>query len=497
MANPPALEPVFDVAHLLSWAQRSASELDRRRVEINQLNVFPVPDADTGSNMAHTMAEAVREAAKLDESASLVEVAEALAVGSMRGARGNSGVVLSQVIRGVAQSVGGGEVTGEVVAEALSSGVDFVERAIVDPVEGTVVTVLLAAADAARDAVGKPLAKVVEAAAMAAREALERTPSQLAALRDAGVVDAGGTGLVILLDELLAEVTGETPREPQAPGAVGESHGSAAHLEIMFMFSGPVDELERTLLDAGGDSLVIARASDTEAKVHVHSVNAGALIEASFALGEVSDLRLEVLPDVEEPATSERLIVAITPPGSLAELYSGAGAATIAPEADEAATVEAVLAAIAKARPREVVFLPNGLMSEAAVAGVEKAAGETVEHVSALPTVRLVTGIAALAVHDAALPVDVAAETMAEAAEEMRTGVVTHEDNAHASGAPADAVAAACASLLEGGGELISVLYDPVAIPSLDQDLLSTTLGAEVRIYPADSLGAIAEIGVE
>ena len=99
--------------------------------------------------------------------------------------------------------------------------------------------------------------------------------------------------------------------------------------------------------------------------------------------------------------------------------------------------------------------------------------------------------------HDAALPVDVAAETMAEAAEEMRTGVVTHEDNAHASGAPADAVAAACASLLEGGGELISVLYDPVAIPSLDQDLLSTTLGAEVRIYPADSLGAIAEIGVE
>ncbi|MGS1091883.1 DAK2 domain-containing protein [Corynebacterium sanguinis] len=496
MANPPALEPMFDGAHLLSWAQRSASELDRRRVEINQLNVFPVPDADTGSNMAHTMAEAVREAAKLDESASVTEVAEALAVGSMRGARGNSGVVLSQVIRGVAQSVGRGEVTGDVVAQALSSGVDFVDRAIADPVEGTVVTVLRAAADAAHDSQGQPLDTVVEAAAVAAREALERTPSQLAALRDAGVVDAGGTGLVILLDELLAEVTGEEAREAPAP-VVEEGHGAPAYLEIMFMFSGPVDELERTLVDAGGDSLIIARASDTEAKVHVHSVNAGALIEASFALGEVSDLRLEVLPDVEEPATSERLIVAITPPGSLAELYSGAGAATIAPEADEAATVEAVLAAIAKARPREVIFLPNGLMSEAAVAGVEKAAGETVEHVSVLPTVRLVTGIAALAVHDAALPVDVAAETMAEAAEEMRTGVVTHEDNAHASGAPADAVAAACASLLEGGGELISVLYDPVAIPSLDQDLLSTTLGAEVRIYPADSLGAIAEIGVE
>ena len=95
-------------------------------------------------------------------------------------------------------------------------------------------------------------------------------------------------------------------------------------------------------------------------------------------------------------------------------------------------------------------------------------------------------------VDDAALDMDVAAETMAEAAEEMRTAVVEH-----ASGAPEDAVAEACAHLLEGGGELISVLYDPVAIPSLDQELLSTTLGAEVRIYPADSLGAIAEIGVE
>ncbi|MCT1412110.1 DAK2 domain-containing protein [Corynebacterium sanguinis] len=490
MANPPALEPMFDGAHLLSWAQRSASELDRRRMEINQLNVFPVPDADTGSNMAHTMAEAVREAAKLDESASMTEVAEALAVGSMRGARGNSGVVLSQVIRGVAQSVGRGEVTGDVVAQALSSGVDFVDRAIADPVEGTVVTVLRAAADAAHDAQGQPLDTVVEAAAVAAREALERTPSQLAALRDAGVVDAGGTGLVILLDELLAEVTGEEAREAPVPVAE-EGHGAPAYLEIMFMFSGPVDELERTLVDAGGDSLLIARASDTEAKVHVHSVNAGALIEASFALGEVSDLRLEVLPEIENPAPTDRLIVAITPPGSLAQLYSEAGATTIAPEGDEAATVEAALAAVAEARPREVIFLPNGLMSDVGVASV-KAASETVEHFTALPTVRLVTGIAALAVHDAALDMDVAAETMAEAAEEMRTAVVEH-----ASGAPEDAVAEACAHLLEGGGELISVLYDPVEIPSLDHDLLSTTLGAEVRIYPADSLGAIAEIGVE
>lgn len=190
MTNP----PLFDGSRLLSWARRCATELERRRVEINNLNVFPVPDADTGSNMSHTMAAAVAEADALSPGASARDVASALAVGSMRGARGNSGVVLSQVMRGVAQSVSDERLTGAVVAQALAAGVEFVDRAIADPVEGTVITVLRAAAAAAREAeAGGDLSSVATAARDAAREALARTPSQLPALRDAGVVDAGGT----------------------------------------------------------------------------------------------------------------------------------------------------------------------------------------------------------------------------------------------------------------------------------------------------------------
>ena len=146
--------PLSDGTRLLAWARRAAGELERRRAEINKLNVFPVPDADTGSNMAHTMAAAVQEASQLPEEATLTEVAEALSVGAVRGARGNSGVVLSQVMRGLAQASRRDIEEGEMLADALNSAVGFVDRAIAEPVEGTIITVLRAAADAARASIG-------------------------------------------------------------------------------------------------------------------------------------------------------------------------------------------------------------------------------------------------------------------------------------------------------------------------------------------------------
>ncbi|QPK84103.1 DAK2 domain-containing protein [Corynebacterium qintianiae] len=506
MVNP----PLFDGARLLSWAQRSAAELERRRVEINRLNVFPVPDSDTGSNMAHTMAAAVSEAAKLEPGASARDVAEALAVGSMRGARGNSGVVLSQVIRGVAQSAGDGALSGHVVAQALSAGVQFVDRAIADPVEGTVVTVLRAAAEAATAAQDGTLEDVVLAARDAARDALADTPSQLAALREAGVVDAGGTGLVILLEQLANEVTG-VEGEDYVP--LVDAPGGKAHLEIMFIFRGPLDALERKLLELGGDSLVIARAGGAEGdeesmgKVHVHSYNAGELIEAAFALGSVSELRLEILPTDVGAGSPERLIVAVTPPGSLTELYSTAGAVTVAPGGNPDVTGERLLEVIRESHASEVILLPNGLMGNTSLVDVEKAARALEQTLTVLPTVRLVSGIAALAVYDATQPLATVAFTMSEAAGEMRTAVIqrvkgqvtvtAYGETSSFQGEPHDAVATACARLLEHGGELVSVLFDPLEIPELDSDTLTEKLGAEVHVYPADGLGAVAEIGVE
>lgn len=497
MSNP----ALFDGSRLLSWSQRAAAELERRRVEINQLNVFPVPDADTGSNMAHTMASAVSEAEKLAPGATAEQVAEALALGSMRGARGNSGVVLSQVIRGMAQSVGEDELSGEVIAEALASGVGFVDRAFTNPVEGTVITVLRAAAEAAGRTSGGSLEQVATAARDAARDALEATPSQNDALRHAGVVDAGGTGLVILLEQLVDEVAGRDPSTTAVPvrriAPEDEGHGSAGYLEVMFYFDGPLDELENTLVELGGDSLVIARGSETTGTVHVHTRNAGAVIEAAFGAGAVSDLRVEVLPESGAEGARrdrpQRVVLAVSPPGSLTQLYTEAGVMAVAPGADDDATASAVLAAARESAAREVILLTNGLLSRSAVRGVETALDLLGLALAVVPTDDLVSGVAALAVHDDTQSLEAAAVTMAEAANEMRTAVVDTGGHDDAVGALTDA----CSRLLAGGGELVSVLFDPLRVPGLDSARLGADLPAEVRVYPADGLGSLAQIGVE
>lgn len=537
-----AASPLLDGTRLLAWARHAADELDRRRVEINALNVFPVPDADTGSNMAHTMAAAVEEAEALGPGAGAEEVAEALAVGAVRGARGNSGVVLSQVMRGVAQSIAEDATEGVMVAEALGSAVGFVDRAIADPVEGTVVTVLRAAAAEAREVVEEAddpaalsLTDVAVPATDAALVALARTPSQLPALREAGVVDAGGAGLVVLLETLVGETA------PAAPGLAGEQAGEAAPgpareaapkdvdthglggdvaLEVLFSFEGDLDALE-TALAPLGDSLIVARLNETTGRVHIHSHEAGRVVEAAYAAGAVSELRLEALPPATAapaPATAapRRLIIAVTPPGSLTTLYAESGAVTVAPGPE---VISDMLAAIKHSQSDEIIVLPNGLLSSDNLAAVEKATRAMEQTITLLPTVRLVSGIAALSVYDETQPLATAAFTMSEAAGEMRTAVaVRAEKGALTQGGavgkgdvvvtargetlliadrPADAVERACRRLLEHGGEQVTILFDSAELSAAELEELASALRVEVMVYPADGLEACAEIGVE
>lgn len=229
----------LDAQGLRNWATRAVGELSHRRDEINALNVFPVPDSDTGSNMTHTMEAAVEE---LNNGG---DVADALALGAVRGARGNSGMVLSQLLRGVAESTVDSVIDGGVFARSLQQAVELVDRAITEPVEGTVITVLRAAAEAAGNAAARSSANlhgIVSAAITAARTALEHTPSQLPALREAGVVDAGGAGLVILLESLLAEIEGTA-------GHTGLSEPeTVTELEVIFFFEGDIEALQASLL---------------------------------------------------------------------------------------------------------------------------------------------------------------------------------------------------------------------------------------------------------
>lgn len=513
--------PVIDGARLLSWARRAARELELHREEINSLNVFPVPDSDTGSNMAHTMTAAVHSAEAIGRDASAADIASALAIGSVKGARGNSGVVLSQVLRGVAQVAAEGDIDGSSVADALANAVEYVERAINEPVEGTIITVLREAATAARTAQentdGSSLAAVTSAALSAAEEALEKTPSQLPELRAAGVVDAGGRGLVLLLAALRDEVAGDHPDSIHAGGSVApsettspqsaHSHGRAGWLEIMFMFAGPVDDLEGALAQMG-TSLVIARAADTQAMIHIHSLDAGAVIEHAFALGEVSELRLEILPEAahHDTAAAARCIVAVTPAGAVAELFQQAGAVPVHPgDSFE----EQLRRAIADPGVKELVVLPNGHVGSDEMKAISAAVREAGADVAVLSTQRLVGGIAALAVHDPRLPLDAAAAQMDEAAADMRAAdVVAGQGQQVVVLAPSGEVLAeddsvqgavdkSCRAMLADGGELVTLLLGAEAAEELDVAELQAALDAEVLVYPADGLGMLGQIGVE
>ncbi len=504
----------LDGTRLHNWATRAVAELSARRAEINALNVFPVPDADTGSNMAHTMEAALAEVNRLEEASEVGAVAQALAVGSVRGARGNSGVVLSQVLRAVAETAVDGRVDGDTLTRSLSTAVHLVDRAISEPVEGTVITVLRAASVAARETEGE-LHDVVTAAVEAARVALAKTPSQLDVLREAGVVDAGGTGFLVIIETLLDEIEGVT--EPsETPGgeedsATPVSHGRPAELEVMFWFVGDLDALSAELEELG-DSLLIARASDTEGTVHVHSHEAGEVIQRAFAAGAVTDLHLEVLPDAPQVAAPNRIVVAVTPPGSVADLYRQAGAIVVTPGRD---AVTEILGQMRRCGADEVILLPNGLLDRRQLVAVERATHAFEQAITLLPTARLVSGIAALTVHDPEVPLGVAAYAMSEAASAMRTAVLSRAEKAALTPAGpcakgdvivtslgeiivvadtlADAVLAACRRLLEVGGEQITLLSGE----ELDVEALEARLRVEVMAFPADGLGHLAEIGVE
>lgn len=434
-----------------NWATRAVGELAHRRDEINALNVFPVPDSDTGSNMAHTMEAAVAE---LDNGG---DVADSLALGAVRGARGNSGMVLSQVLRGVAESTVDSVIDGDVFARSLQQAVELVDRAIAQPVEGTVITVLKAAAEAADDAEaqsGATLHSIVRAAIAAAETALERTPSQLPALREAGVVDAGGAGLVILLESLLAEVEGSTGHT-----GLPESEPDA-ELEVVFFFEGDIDTLQ-VAIEPLGDSLVIARATEDSANVHIHSRQAGKVIETAFGTGEVTNLHLEALPPHAEPASEEpiaRRVFAAAPSEPISDLLASAGVSVVSPDNPIAAKDEDIV-------------LATDVSSQTATGRV-------------VPAQSLVAALAAISVYEPDNPdTGAVVAAMRDAAKSMRVAYPSQETP--------QSIIATCRDLLAEGGEQVTVL----SALDLDQEELAQQLRVDVMALKVPEIAT--EIGVE
>lgn len=451
---------ILDAALVRAWCALSLDALGRAREEIDAINVYPVADGDTGTNLYLTLESAAQAveaafAGHEPELPSAAQAARAMAHGALIGARGNSGTILAQLLRGmaevlaaqdapdtVADQVGPARAAGDARAlrRALRRAAESAYEAVAHPVEGTILTVATAAADGAAGA-DDDCRSVVRAAYRGARAALEATPRQLAVLGRAGVVDAGGRGLVAVLGAMVEACTGERPAlvlpgpgtgdgtggpGPSARDAAGSrgsdgSPGSAEECadavggpayEVIYLLEAtdPAVERLRARLDGLGDSLVVV-GGDGLWNVHVHVDDAGAAVEAGveagrpyrirvthFGAGDAHTARGGDARLVREPA--QRAIVAVVPGEGLAGLYGEAGATTVLARPGEPPASGELVQAIRRAHAREVVLLPNDAeLRHTAAAAAEQARTEGVR-VALIPTRSAVQGIAALAVHE-------------------------------------------------------------------------------------------------
>ncbi|MFF4056816.1 DAK2 domain-containing protein [Streptomyces sp. NPDC001668] len=440
---PKVPQTFFDALAVRTWCGLALRALGRAREEIDAINVYPVADGDTGTNLyltaesAAAAVEAVFEAHGTRDSGkpALADAARAMAHGALIGARGNSGTILAQLLRGMAQVLAAdGETVhtdGEGLRLALRHAADSARQAVAHPVEGTVLTVASAAADAAGAAEGD-CGTVARAAYDGARAALAATPGQLAVLERAGVVDAGGRGLVAVLGALVETFTGEAPRAvPVGSGtgharvggdtAVTPTAGSPEECADAPDAGGPAFEviylLEaddtavarlRQRLDGLGDSLVVV-GGDGLWNVHVHVDDAGAAVEAGVEAGRPYRIRITHfgLGDVHTTGAgrpprerAQRAVVAVVPGEGLAGLYTEAGATTVLARPGEPPASGELVEAVRRAHAREVVLLPNDAdLRHTAAAAAEQARAEGIR-VALIPTRSAVQGIAALAVHE-------------------------------------------------------------------------------------------------
>jgi DAK2 domain fusion protein YloV len=435
--------------------------------DINRLNVYPVPDGDTGTNMALTLEAVVSELEGVDSGSGLPEVCKAIGHGSLMGARGNSGVILSQLLRGMSEcmaAAGGADVSPEVLTEAIVHASDLARKAVVRPVEGTILTVASAAATGA--ARGHGLVGVVESARSEAADALARTPEMLPVLAQAGVVDAGGTGYLLLLDAFLLVLDGRPLPEPvggpgpdlsklglgSSAGGEGEAHSMGGEhavgdlrYEVMYLLSAPDDSIEgfKEVWAGVGDSIVVV-GGDGMWNCHIHTDDIGAAIEAAIEIGKPQRIRVT---DLEEQVEEERWVrenvgspgagpsvegFGPPPTTSVVAVVSGEGIGRIfrslgvhhlvvGGQTMNPATADLVKA-VESVGSDEVVILPNNKNIRPVAEQVDSLTDKTVRVVA---TGSIVEGFAALLAYDPAAGADANVATMAESAARVVPAEVT------------------------------------------------------------------------
>jgi len=442
-----------------------ATALSAHRARINRLNVYPVPDGDTGTNMALTLESVVEEMGQADPD--MAATCKAISHGSLMGARGNSGVILSQILRGLADGVRDLEAAdGQVLAAALTAACEAAYGAVMRPVEGTILTVSRCIAEAAVAAAssGADLLGVLDAGRTGGAEGLARTPELLPVLAEAGVVDAGGSGLLLLMDVFLHVVDGRPVPESLEdegvldPDRLAEMTHSGAHdhgstggqsggggiadlrYEVMYFLEAP-DETIPAFKDvwAGiGDSIVVV-GGDGIWNCHIHTDDIGAAVEAAIDCGRPRNIRVtDLLEQVEEERwvreadahavlehnePAETAVVAVATGDGIRRIFHSLGVQRIVTGGQTMNPSTAQLLEAVEAAPADqVVLLPN---NKNIIPVAEQVDAQTTKTVYVVPTRGVAEGFASLLAYDPQAAGIDNAKTMAEAAAAVVAGEVT------------------------------------------------------------------------
>ncbi len=432
-----------DGQDLKSMLAVAAAWLEKHSVAINALNVFPVPDGDTGTNMLLTIQAALAEIGN-HSNRPVGSVAQAVAYGALMGARGNSGVIFSQILRGMANRLGDEASFGPLeFAEALVEGSTTAYKGIIHPVEGTILTVIRDASQAALTAAqgGKDLLEVLEITVEAAKGSVARTPTLLDVLREAGVVDAGGQGLFIILDGALRALRGEAvemaePTEMEAPETpkIEEREMEWGYC-TEFILQGKELNLEevRKEISSMGDS-ALAVGDDHLIKVHVHTFDPGKVLSYASSLGVLSNIKIDNMQEqhreymvVGKEAALEEMegiaIVAVAWGDGLTRVCESLGASSVVPGGQTMnPSTQELLEAVESRLAREVIILPN---NENIHLAAEQAQKLSKKRVAVVLTTTIPQGIGALLAFNREADLETNVQAMENAIAAVQTVEIT------------------------------------------------------------------------
>ncbi|WP_192929605.1 DAK2 domain-containing protein [Alkaliphilus serpentinus] len=423
-----------------------ANSLEKNKQLVNALNVFPVPDGDTGTNMALTMQSAVREV-KNCKSNTIEDIANALANGSLMGARGNSGVILSQLFRGFAKGVKGkAKLTTRDIAIALKSGSDTAYKAVMKPVEGTILTVARESAERAMELARKEknIASFIEKVIEQAEDTLSRTPDMLKVLKEAGVVDSGGKGLVYIYIGALGALTGnisDVEDEEILNAILNYEDDHTGELlysyctEFMINATNVDTEEFRSTLEPYGDSLLVV-GNENIVKVHIHTNNPGKVLEEGLNMGYLSDIKIdnmklqhrqEVVEEISLPKPKIKKpygMITVTMGEGLTKIFKDfgidyviEGGQTMNPSTED------FIKALEEIDADTIFIYPN---NSNIIMAANQAKLISSKNVIVIPTKSVPQGVSAMLVFNMELSPEENQEEMEEAIKNVATGQVTY-----------------------------------------------------------------------